>query len=254
MQRICLTIEYDGTAYAGWQWQQNALGVQQVVEQAIERTTGSFCRVTGASRTDAGVHARGQAAHFDTDTRIPVEKLPYALNTQLPADVRVLSATAVSQDFHARFGALGKRYTYTLCHRPHAPALDRFRAFHVFGTLDVGAMREAASYLPGLHDFKAFQSTGAQTKTSVRRLWRVAVFPDGERVVLDVSGEGFLYNMVRIIAGTLAYVGMGKRTPDVTQQMILTGQRILGGPTAPPQGLVLEKVYYDQLPDFAIDT
>lgn len=250
--RVLLTIEYDGTAYAGWQYQKNALAVQQVVEQALQRLTGSFARVTGASRTDAGVHARGQAAHVDVDTPIPMNRLPMALNTHLPPDVRVVGARQVAGDFHARFDALGKRYTYTIINRPYAPALDRLRAFHIFGKLDVEAMRQAAGALPGLHDFKAFQATGAQTKTTVRRLWQAQVHQTGECVVLTVSGEGFLYNMVRIIAGTLGYVGIGKLDADVIRRMLQTGQRVLGGPTAPPQGLILENVYYKNVPGFTI--
>lgn len=248
--RILLIIEYDGSSYAGWQWQQNALAVQQVVEQAIEKLTGNFARITGASRTDAGVHARGQAAHVDLDTPIPMKKLPMALNTHLPPDVRITGARIVAQDFHARFGAMGKRYTYTIINRPYAPALDRLRAHHIFGQLDEAAMHQAAQALPGLHDFRAFQSVGGQNKTTVRKLWSADVVREGERVVLDISGAGFLYNMVRIIAGTLAYVGLGKLDIDVIPRMLSTGQRVLGGPTAPPQGLVLEQVFYQNDENF----
>lgn len=162
--RVLLTISYDGTAYAGWQLQENAVAVQQRVEEALWKLTGESIRVTGASRTDAGVHAMGQRAHFDTFSRIPPEKYPFALNTCLPRDIRVLAGRAVPSDFHARFDARGKRYTYRVHNAPHASALLRDLTAHVPQALDVERMRQSLQCLLGTHDFAAFQASAERPK------------------------------------------------------------------------------------------
>ncbi len=246
VRRIRLLIEYDGTAYGGWQLQNNAPTIQGMLEQALLRLTGETIRVTGASRTDAGVHARGQVAHFDTQSAIPAERFSYALNTFLPPDIRVQDSCQTVAQFHARFWTRGKRYSYTICNRRHASALLYRRAWHVYRPLDLTRMQQAAQMLVGTHDFAAFCATGGSARTTVRTLHDVRIERAPEDcVVITVEGNAFLYNMVRIIAGTLAGVGQGDLARDVIQRMLDTGDRKLGGVTAPPQGLILEQIEYE---------
>jgi len=246
--RIALRLSYDGTNYAGWQRQKNAVTVQEVVEAALLKLTGEQITIAGASRTDAGVHASGQVAHFDTASSIPGDRFCLALNTFLPPDIRVMSSTQADADFHSRFNAVRKTYRYTICNAPVAHALYNNRAWHVRPPLDTNAMRKAAESLIGEHDFAAFRAAGGQpVRSTVRRVEHVELqlpSPDENLLNLVITGSGFLYNMVRIIAGTLVYVGMGKLPPDVISQMIATKNRKLGGPTAPPQGLILCSVEY----------
>ena len=242
--RIKLTLEYDGTAYAGWQRQQNALAVQQVVEEALARLTGEAVGVTGASRTDAGVHALGQVAHFDTHSPIPPEKFAFALNTMLPADVRVSSSGPAAPDFHARFSARGKRYRYLMYDATHASALYRGLCAHSIYPLDVDRMDREAACMVGTHDFSAFAASGSTVKDTVRTITRCQVVRRQPFVVLTVEGTGFLYNMVRILAGTLMGVGGGKLAPGAVARALETGDRLALGPTAPPQGLTLMEVFY----------
>lgn len=252
MRRIRLRVEYDGAAYGGWQLQKNAPSVQGELERAVLELTGEKTRVTGASRTDAGVHARGQVAHFDTQSAIPPERFSYALNTRLPLDIRVQDSCAAPEDFHARFWTRGKQYSYTICNQKHASALLGGRSWHVYRALDLDAMRRAAGDLLGEHDFAAFCATGGSAKTTVRTITQASVQrAEHNCVVLQITGNAFLYNMVRIIAGTLAGVGSGDLPQDVVRRMMETGDRTLGGVTAPPQGLVLEEIfYYDRKPDW----
>ena len=245
MKRILITISFDGTAYAGWQRQINALSVQQVLEEALERATGAPVKVTGASRTDAGVHALGQAAHFDTESTIPPEKYPYVLNTMLPNDIRVLTGREVSPGFHARFDTKGKRYLYRIHNAPHASALNRLTHVHVPMPLDEKAMHTAAQKLAGRHDFAAFAATGGSHKTSVREIYDIACQRHGETISLSVYGSAFLYNMVRIIAGTLIGIGHGKMDAACFDLALKTGDRLALGITAPPHGLILDEVFYD---------
>ena len=247
-RRVLLTLSYDGTNYAGWQWQLNAMSVQQRVEEALARLTGEAIRVTGASRTDAGVHALGQRAHFDTQSNIPADKFPYALNACLPPDIRALDARDVPPGFHARFDARGKRYAYRIHNAPHASALYRHLAAHVPQKLDANAMRESLRALPGTHDFAAFQAAGGTAKTTVRTLWEATLSGDGPEFTLMVYGNAFLYNMVRIIAGTMIDVGMGRKPPDAFERALQTGDRLSLGVTAPAHGLELSRVYYDDEP------
>lgn len=245
MRRICLTVEYDGTAYSGWQRQLNALAVQQVLEEALSRLTRENIVVTGASRTDAGVHALGQRAHFDTECAIPAEKFAYALNTMLPTDIRVRASYQVADDFHARFGAKGKLYRYEMQDTPHASALHRnFRA-HVIYPLDVEAMQREANAMLGTHDFAPFAASGSVVKDTVRTIYTVSVQREAECVRLLVSGNGFLYNMVRILAGTLMQVGTGKLAEGAIARALETGSRLDLGVTAPAHGLTLMEVYYE---------
>lgn len=250
MRRIQLIVEYDGTGYAGWQRQANALAVQQVVEERLNRLTGERIVLHGASRTDAGVHALGQSAHFDTESRIPAEKFSYALNALLPADVRIRASRQVSEDFHARFSARGKRYRYLMYDAPHAGALNRNTHAHVIYPLDDRLMEKEAQLLVGTHDFAAFAASGSVVRDTVRTLWRAQVQRSDREVRLIVEGNGFLYNMVRIIAGTLIGVGSGKIPPGAFSRAMESGDRLDLGITAPAHGLTLMEVFYDT-PEYA---
>ena len=243
-KRILLTIEYDGSAYCGWQRQLNGPSVQQKVEEALFKVTGERIGIIGASRTDAGVHALGQRAHFDMESAIPADKLPFALNTKLPRDIRVTAGREVDGRFHARFDAAGKEYGYLIYNRRHPSALLRDLSAHVSVRLDESAMERACRHLPGTHDFAAFQAAGGTAKTTIRRIDSVSVGRQGDEIRLVIYGTAFLYNMVRIIAGTLIYVGQGRLPEDVFARAIETGDRLRLGPTAPPQGLCLNRVDY----------
>lgn len=246
MKRILLTVEYDGTAYAGWQRQLNGLAVQQVLEEALHRATGECITVTGASRTDAGVHALGQAVHFDTASSIPPEKYPFVLNTMLPRDVRVLSGREVPPDFHARFMTCGKQYTYRIINRRHGSAIRRNTHTHVPVPLDMSPMERAAQTLLGKHDFAAFQASGGTAKTTVRTIYRADLIREGDEITLTIEGDAFLYNMVRIIAGTLIEIGQHRRGEDAFTRAISSGSRLDLGVTAPPHGLELTRVDYPE--------
>ena len=246
MKRILLTVEYDGTNYAGWQRQINGLAVQQVLEEALQKATKERIVVTGASRTDAGVHALGQAVHFDTESRIPPEKYPFVLNTMLPRDVRVHAGREVPEGFHARFMTCGKRYTYRIVNSRHASAIRRNTHVHVPLALDLAPMQEAAKQLLGTHDYAAFQAAGGTAKTTVRTITSAELIRQGDEIILTVEGDAFLYNMVRIIAGTLIEIGLHRRTVDAFSDAYETLDRLSLGVTAPPQGLELTKVYYPE--------
>ena len=245
MRRIHLIVEYDGTAYAGWQRQANAMTVQEKLERAILKLTGEEICVSGASRTDAGVHALGQSAHFDTESRIPADKFSFALNTLLPPDIRVTRSEEVPLEFHARFSTRGKRYRYLFHAAPHAGALTRNTHAHVIYPLDVERMQAEAQDLVGTHDFAAFAASGSVVKDTVRTIYRAEVTSEGSEIRLIVEGSGFLYNMVRIIAGTLIGVGSGKLEPGAFRRAIASGDRLDLGITAPAHGLTLMEVFYD---------
>ncbi len=246
MKRILLTLEYDGTNYSGWQRQYNGLAVQQVLEEALSAACREKIAVTGASRTDAGVHALGQAAHFDTNCGIPPEKFPFVLNTMLPPDIRVHTGRQVPPDFHARFMTGGKRYTYRIINRRHGSALKRNTHVHVPVPLDEAAMARAAETLLGEHDFAAFQASGGTAKTTVRTIRAVSLVRQGDEIILTIEGNAFLYNMVRIIAGTLIEIGLHKRGEDAFQEAFRTLNRLSLGVTAPPHGLELTEVFYPE--------
>ena len=243
-RRFKLIVEYDGTAYCGWQRQLNGPSVQQELEEALSRLTHERVSVIGSSRTDAGVHAEGLCAHFDSATRIPAEKIAFALNTMLPADIRIRESGAAPEGFHARFAACGKVYTYTFFNARHANAMGRLYSAHVPVVMDAQRMHEEAQALLGTHDFAAFAASGSVVKSTVRTIYRVKVERNGDYVTLTVLGNGFLYNMVRIIAGTLMEVGTGKRESGAIARAIETGDRLTLGQTAPAQGLTLKRVLY----------
>ena len=245
MRRIHLTIEYDGTRYAGWQRQANALAVQQVVEEKLAKLARQPVTLHGASRTDAGVHALGQSAHFDTGSAIPGEKFSFALNTLLPPDIRVRASEEVPPSFHARFSSKGKRYRYLFHVSPHAGALNRLTHAHIIYPLDEALMAREAESLVGTHDFAAFAASGSVVRDTVRTIHRAEIARDGTEIRLTIEGNGFLYNMVRIIAGTLVGVGSGKLEPGAFARAIASGNRLDLGVTAPPHGLTLMEVFYD---------
>ena len=244
MKRILLTVEYDGTAYAGWQRQLNGLAVQQVLEEALRRATKEEIVVTGASRTDAGVHALGQAVCFNTESSIPPEKYPFVLNTMLPRDIRVHTGRQVPLGFHARFMTCGKRYTYRINNSRHGSAIRRHCHVHVPVPLDMEAMQRAATTLLGTHDYAAFQAAGGTAKTTVRTITKAELTRQGEDFTLVVEGDAFLYNMVRIIAGTLIEIGHHKRGEDAFLRAYESLNRLDLGVTAPPHGLELTEVFY----------
>lgn len=250
MQTLKVTLQYDGTRYAGFQRQPNGVTVQEKLEEALRRLTGDSAFKIGAAsgRTDAGVHARGQVVHFRTDSRIPLDRWPHALNQHLPDDVVAVRAEAVPDGFHARYWAVNKRYRYTVEWAPFPSPLNRFYACHWARDLSLERMQAAAELIVGRHDFAAFRSTGGSAKTSIRTVTHLSVTHAAPLIYVDVAADGFLYNMVRIIAGTLLEVGAGRRTLDDVQQALTTGQRTFAGKTLPPQGLCLEAVTYGDGP------
>ena len=243
-RRFVLVCEYDGTAYCGWQRQINGPSVQQVLEETLARLTGEAVTVTGSSRTDAGVHALGLCAHFDSATRIPPDKLAFALNTMLPPDIRIRESSPAPEGFHARYSACGKVYRYAFFNSRHDCAIGRQYAAHVPLELDERLMHEEAQALCGTHDFAAFAASGSVAMSTVRTIYRAQVTRSGDTVTLTVLGDGFLYNMVRIIAGTLMEIGTGKRAPGAIARAIATGDRLALGQTAPAKGLTLMRVLY----------
>lgn len=244
MKNVKLTIEYDGTNYHGWQSQNNSLAIQDIINAAVYKLTGEKVTVNGSSRTDAGVHAYGLAANFNTSSSIPSERFCYALNTMLPPDVVVVKSEEVPEEFHARFSSKGKKYRYLIHNSAFPSALLRNRAYHFSKHLDESKMQEAAKFFIGSHDFTAFMAAGSTAKTTVRTIYNVKVKREEELVTFEVEGNGFLYNMVRIMTGTLIEVGYGKiRTCDM-DSIILSKNRKLAGRTAPAHGLYLLEIYY----------
>src|SRR5215210_297557 len=239
-----LLLSYRGTAYAGWQRQENALAVQQVVEEALERLVGHPVRVVGASRTDAGVHARGQAAHLELAEPFPERGLVHGTNHHLPEDVRVMAAAAMPAGFHARKHAWGKEYVYRLSRAPVLSALDSPFMAEAPGTIDLERMARAAASLAGRHDFSAFALAGGSHRQPFRHIFSARWEERGEELRFRVTGDGFLRGMVRALVGTLVEVGTGKRSPESFAGLLAGRQRCEAGPTAPARGLVLERVLY----------
>lgn len=248
MKKLAMKIRYDGTNYHGWQRQKNAITVQQVIEEALSDLTGESVSVTGCSRTDAGVHALEYYFHFESNTSIPVEKLPYALNYWLGEDISAVEAFEVPEDFNARFSAKGKRYIYRIQNaKTKNPFLNRY-SWHIPYHLDVEKMIAAAPILEGTHDFAGFMAAGGDQKTTVRTVRVCRVEQDAEMpesITVTVEADAFLYNMVRIITGTLAEVGFGRIKVEDLAEILASCDRTRCGLTAPPQGLFLKKVYYD---------
>ena len=244
MRNIKLTIEYDGTNFSGWQIQKDKRTIEEELETALAKILKEEVKVIGSGRTDAGVHAMGQVANFKTDKTIKPEELLYALNTMLPYDIVILNVEDVDESFNARISAKAKHYRYVINNAKFPSALNANREYHYKYFLDTEAMQLAANDLKGKHDFKAFMAVGSTVKDTEREIYDIQVARLGNRVIIDVVGNGFLYNMVRIIAGTLIDVGSGKLDICVIKNMIETGDRNLGGRTVAPEGLFLVNVTY----------
>lgn len=244
MRHVRLDLQYDGTAYAGFQVQPDSPTVQGTLDQALSRLLGESIRTLGASRTDAGVHALGQVVSFTTENVIPVERIVPALNAQLPPDVVVLAATEVPADFHPRYQARRKAYRYRILNRALPSPFVGRTAWHLPLALDVDLMQQAAEVLVGEHDFAAFCAAGGAAQTTVRTLYEVTVARDDEIIEINLLGNGFLYMMVRIIVGTLVEVGQGKRPPERVAAILASRDRALAGITAPAQGLTLVRIWY----------
>ena len=245
MRTLKLTLAYDGTRFVGWQRQAAGESIQGVLEEALARFEGAPVTVHGAGRTDAGVHALGQVASVRLTSAHDVETLTRALNAQLPEDLRVLDVVEVHADFHARFSARAKTYRYQIRNGAVASPFDRAYVWHLPERLDVAAMRAAAHVLVGRHDFAAFQSVGTSVPDSVRTITQSGLRVDGDLLLYEVTGDGFLRHMVRAIAGTLVEIGRGWRRPENMAALLQGGTRAQAGATAPPHGLFLVRVDYD---------
>ncbi|MBM7853859.1 tRNA pseudouridine38-40 synthase [Desulfohalotomaculum tongense] len=244
---IKLTVAYDGTNYHGFQEQRGTkyVTIQELLEKSLSKLAKQRIQVIGAGRTDSGVHARGQVVNFKCDSwPVPLNKVPLAVNALLPGDVVVLKAEEVPADFHARFSALGKTYTYTIYNHPLPDPFSRRFALHEPRPLDDKAMNEAAQFLVGKHDFKSFQAQGTPVKTTVREITAAGVKRERDYLYLKFTANGFLYNMVRIMTGTLIQVGLGKIKPADVKTILESKDRTKAGPTAPPQGLCMDEIYY----------
>lgn len=244
MKRVKLTVAYDGTNYCGWQVQPNGITVQEVLNQCLSEFTGENIETIGASRTDAGVHALGNVVVFDTEMRMPGDKFSFALNQRLPEDIRIQKSEEVDADFHPRYVKSQKTYEYRILNCRFPIPTERFYSYFTYIPLDVDKMKEAASYLIGEHDFKSFCGTGAQVKTTVRTVKEIQIEKSGDRITIRITGEGFLYNMVRIIAGTLMDIGGGLYPPEKMKEILEAKDRKKAGPTAPARGLTLMKIQY----------
>jgi len=244
VKTIKLTLEYEGTRYHGWQIQPNAVTLQQTLEECLSRIAKAPIRTVAASRTDAGVHARGQVVHFRTESRMSPQQWQRALNACLPRDMAVVRAEAVDPAFHARYSARGKVYSYTLLNRPYPSALRRNVVWFYPHPLDLHAMQEGARFLEGRHDFSAFRAASSTASHAVRQVWEVRVERHGDEIRFRLAADGFLQFMARSMVGTLVEVGRGKLAPEDVRAILESRDRGRAGPTAPAQGLCLEEVWY----------
>lgn len=244
VKNVKLVMEYDGTNYSGWQIQKNSITIQQVLEEKIKSVTGEDIKVIGSSRTDAGVHARGFVGNFFTGSKIPADRFRDILNGKLPEDIVILNSCEVDINFNARFLSKGKTYSYTILNSMQRPAINRNYVYHVRKKLDVEAIKNAAKKFIGTYDFSAFKSSGGSAKTSIRTIRGLDVLIVNEYIMVYITGDGFLYNMVRIIMGTLVKVGLHRIDPCEIPKIILSKDRTMSGPCLPASGLCLEKVYY----------
>lgn len=244
MKNIKLTIEYDGTKYSGFQKQKNSITIQQKLEESIEQIVKEKIEVIGSSRTDAGVHARGFVANFVTESSIPNARFKDAINSKLPKDIVILNSEEVEACFHSRYSSVSKEYSYTILNRTQPSAIERNFVYHYKKELDYEAMQLACTYFIGQHDFSAFKSTGSSAKTSVRKIKKAFLQKDQEKLIFFIEGDGFLYNMVRIMVGTLIDVGINKVKPYEILDIIKSKDRSRAGKTVPASGLCLEVVYY----------
>ena len=244
MRNIKLTIEYDGKDFNGWQKQTTKLNIQGTIEQAIKQITGEDIELNASGRTDAGVHALGQVANFKTNSKIPIEKFAIAINSKLKRSIVIKKAEEVDERFHSRLSCKRKTYRYIINNSLEGTAIYRNLETHIPQKLNVEKMKRAVKYLEGEHDFKAFKASGTSSKSSIRIIYEANVYQENEKIFIELTGNGFLYNMVRIIAGTLVEVGLGKIDPEGIAEIIQEGKRENAGKTLPPNGLYLVKVMY----------
>ncbi len=245
MRNIKLTIEYEGTNYSGWQYQENAISIQQVIEEAIESITGEKVKLIGSGRTDAKVHALHQVANFFTNSNIPGDRFKYALNIKLPDDITIIDSLEVDKDFHSRFSATHKKYKYLIYNGEMPRALYRNFSYHIKNELNLEEMKIASQYFVGTHDFNSFMGSRSVVKSTIRTIYEIKIEKNNEIVQISIDGDSFLRNMVRIMVGTLVEVGLGRRNKEDIKKIMEERKRIAAGHTAPPQGLFLEKVFYD---------
>lgn len=244
MRNIKLLLQYDGSAYHGWQVQPNAVTVQEVVQNAVRAIIGIQVHIIGCGRTDAGVHADKYVCNFISDTLIPIEKIAGAVNSKLPSDIVCKGAYEVPMEFNSKNSAVKKRYTYRILNSEFNDAFTGKYMWHYRGDIDVCAMQKASKAFLGTHDFIGFAASGFTVKTTVRTIYSLDVMKNGDIITIDVVGDGFLYNMVRIIAGTLLFVGIGKLKAEDMADIIASCERERAGITAPAQGLCLSEVFY----------
>ena len=244
MKRIKLTVAYDGTDYCGWQVQPNGMTVEEILNRELSALTGEEVKVIGASRTDAGVHAEGNVAVFDTETGIPAERIAYALNCRLPEDIVAVKSEEVPGDWHPRYQCSVKTYEYRILNREMPDPVCRRSTVHVSYPLNLGDMRTAAGYLKGEHDFKSFCSPHTEVKDTVRTVHSLEIEKEGDIITVRISGNGFLYNMGRIIVGTLINVGRGACPPEKVKEILEARDRRKAAATAPAKGLVLKHIRY----------
>jgi len=241
--RVKVVVEYDGSNYSGWQRQINSNSVQQTIEECLYVLTGKTVVIHGAGRTDAGVHAIGQVFHFDDDT-IPADRYAGALNSKLPHDIRAISSAAVDDNFHSRFDAKGKRYQYKILNQKRPIVIQRNYAWRVYKQVDVEKMILASKDLIGEHDFASFMATRSFVNSTVREIYSLNIIKENNEITIDISGNGFLRSMVRIIAGTLVEMGTGQKDYKEMNDIIYAKNRLSAGITAPAGGLYLMEVYY----------
>ena len=250
MKRVMITVAYDGTNYNGWQIQPNGVTIEEVLNEKLSQLLGEPVKVIGASRTDSGVHALGNVAVFDTASRMPGEKISFAMNQRLPEDIKIVDSREVEQTFHPRKRRCRKVYEYRILNTIHPVPMYRLFSYFYYWKLDVGRMKEAAAYLVGEHDFRSFCSIGSQALTTVRTVRQVEIRKDEKTniITVHIEGDGFLYNMVRIIIGTLLEIGGGKYPPEEMKKILEARNRDMAGPTAPARGLTLVGMTYEDDP------
>ena len=245
MRNIKLIIEYDGKCFNGWQKQPDKLNIQGEIENAISEITGEKdIELFASGRTDAGVHSLGQTANFKTDSNIPIEKFPVAINSKLKKSIVIKSAEEVDEKFHSRYSVKSKKYRYTINNSEYGSAIYRDLEYHFPYKLNINKMIEACKFFEGEHDFKAFKASGTSSKSSIRTIYKAEVKKDGDRIYIELTGNGFLYNMVRIISGTLLDVGLEKIAPEEIEDIINCKDRSRAGKTLPARGLCLMEVNY----------
>ncbi len=246
MKRIKLTVAYDGTNYCGWQIQPNGITVEEVLNRELSALTGTKVTVIGASRTDSGVHARGNVAVFDTNSPIPPDRIAYALNRRMPEDIVVIRSEEVPADWHPRYQNSVKTYEYHILNAKMPDPTKRHTTYFVSYHLDIQKMRDAAAYIVGEHDFASFCNIHTDVEDTVRTIYELSIEKIGEELTIRIRGNGFLYNMVRIIVGTLLRVGRGFYTPEQVKEILEAKNRKSAGVTAPPQGLMLMQIEYEK--------